>query len=88
MTFDNWHEKVRLHLLVNAWQEDNILGCILEHLLAKRSNGMPKRIIELHLLRNVFFVRILNLGAKILLQERVESDLILVASVAQILSGR
>lgn len=68
VAFNDGHQEVRLHLLVNAGKEYNILSRILEHLLTKRTHCMPESIIELHLLRNVFFVRILDLRAKILLQ--------------------
>jgi len=68
VAFNDRHQKVGLHLLVNAREKDDILSRILEHLLAKRTHCMPESVIEFHLLRNVFFVRILDLRAKILLQ--------------------
>lgn len=67
VALDPRHEEEGLHLLVDAGQEDDILGRILKHLFTKRSLSMPNCLIEFHFLRNVYFIGVLHISAEVLL---------------------
>ena len=48
---------------------------------------MPEEFVCLHLTRNCDLLFVLNCGAKVLLQERVQTYLVLVARVAEVFGG-
>jgi len=88
VALDPRYEKVGVHLLVNTGQKDDVLRRILEHLLAQGALGVPEGVIEFHLFRDVIFISILHVSTQILLEEQVQTDLVLIVAIAQVLRRR
>ena len=88
MALNPRNEEKVLHLIVDSWEKNDVLGRVLEHLLAQGPHCMPESLVILHLLRYSLLIGVLNIGAQVLLKESVEADLVLVASVAETLRRR
>ena len=50
MAFHVGQVQILFHLLEDLWQEDDVLCCVFEHLSTERAFGMPKGLVQLHLL--------------------------------------
>ena len=85
MTFVAGHRKELLHFFVNPWQKNHILSSIFKHLLTQRPHRVPESFILLHLPADFLLLRVANLVTEILLQERIQTDLILIAAVPEAL---
>lgn len=85
VTFNPRHEKVGLHLFIHAWQEDDVLRRVFQHLLAKWAQSVPESLVEFHLLRNVILVCILDVSTQVLLEQKVKTYLVLIAAVSKVL---
>ena len=85
VTFNPRHEKVGLHLFIHAWQEDDVLRRVFQHLLAKWAQSVPESLVEFHLLRYVILVCILDVSTQVLLEQKVKTYLVLIAAVSKVL---
>ena len=50
MAFHVGQVQILFHLLEDLWQKDDVLCCVFEHLCTERTFGMPKGLVQLHLL--------------------------------------